>query len=188
MITPEMIGSFIKVFEPEANLSGDLKYSIQLMIPKTDKKGIAQLEAAIAKAIAKGKDKKWGGKQPKFRYQPLRDGDAELESGEKTDPTYAGMMFINAACDSKSRPQVVGPNAKPLMDESGLYSGCIVRADLTPFAYLNAGNAGIGWWLNSLMLVRDGKRLDGKLDAVDAFASYTVDEDEDTVPENADLA
>lgn len=184
MITPEMIGSFIKVFEPETNLSGELKYSIQLMIPKTDKKGVAQLEAAIAKAIAKGKDKKWGGKQPKFRYQPLRDGDAELASGEKTDQSYAGMLFLNAAASVKDRPQVVGPTAKPLMDEGALYSGCIVRADITPFAYLNAGNAGVGWYLNSIMLVRDGKRLDGKLDAADAFAGFKIEDNE----ESTDLA
>ena len=186
MITPEMTGSFIKVFEPEVNLSGELKYSIQLMIPKTDKKGIAQLEAAVERAKAKGKDKKWGGKLPKFRYQPLRDGDAELASGEKTDESYKGMMFLNAACGEKNRPQVVGPNAKPLMDEEALYSGCIVRADLTPFPYINAGNAGIGWWLNSLMLVRDGKRLDGKLNAVDAFAEFAAEEEDKEV--NNDLA
>ena len=47
MITPEMIGSYIKVFEPEPNLSGVMKYSIQLIIPKSDTKGVAQLKDAI---------------------------------------------------------------------------------------------------------------------------------------------
>jgi hypothetical protein len=177
-VTPEMVGSFIKVFNSEANLSGDLKYSIQLMIPKTDKKGIAQLEALVAKAKTKGQEKKWGGKVPPFRYKPLRDGDEELESGEKTDPCYKGMLFINASCngnESDPRPQVVGPDAKPLMDQSLLYSGCIVRADLTAFPYKNGGNCGVGWWLNSIMLVRDGDRLDGKVNAADAFANFAVD-------------
>lgn len=179
MITPEMVGSFIKVFEAEANLSGDLKYSVQLMISKQDKKGVAMIESAIAKAIAKGKDKRWGGKLPKFRYQPLRDGDAELESGEKDDASYKGMLFLNASCGAKDKPQVVGPDAKILMDESLLYSGCIVRADISPFAYQNAGNSGIGWWLNSIMLVRDGKRLDGRQDAADAFAAFKTDDESD---------
>ena len=179
MITPEMTGSFIKVFEAEPNLSGDLKYSIQLMISKDDKKGVALIQTAITKAIAKGKEKKWGGKLPKFRYQPLRDGDVELESGEKDDACYKNMLFINASCGAKDRPQIVGPNAKTLMDESLLYSGCVVRADISPFAYQNAGNSGIGWWLNSLMLVRDGKRLDGKQDAADAFANFKEDDEAD---------
>ena len=84
-VTPEMIGSFVKVFTAEVNLSGDLKYSIQLMIDKADKEGVAKIKAMIEKAKAKGKETKWGGKVPKFRYEPLRDGDAELESGEKED-------------------------------------------------------------------------------------------------------
>lgn len=178
MITPEMTGSFIKVFDAEPNLSGDLKYSIQLMISKDNKKGIAAIESAIAKAKAKGKDKCWGGKIPPFRYQPLRDGDKELESGEKEDASYKGVLFLNASCGEKDKPQVVGPNAQPLMDESLLYSGCVVRADISPFPYKNGGNCGIGWWLNSLMLVRDGKRLDGKQDAADAFAGFAVDDEE----------
>jgi len=179
-VTPEMIASFVKVFEAEPNLSGDMKYSIQLMIPKTDKKGIALLESYIAKAKEKGKEKKWGGKVPTFRYQPLRDGDVELASGEKTDACYKGMMFINASSSEKDRPQIVGPDAMPLMDESILYSGCVVRADLSAFAYKNGGNCGIGWYLNSLMVVRDGQRLDGKQNAVDAFAGYAVEETDST--------
>ena len=176
-VTPEMIAGFVKVFDAEPNLSGDLKYSIQLMISKADKKGIAQLESIIAKAKAKGKEKKWGGKVPPFRYAPLRDGDAELESGEKEDACYKGMLFINASCGEKDKPQIVDKSAQPLMDESLLYSGCIVRADLGAFPYKNGGNCGIGWWLNSLMVVRDGERLDGKQNAADAFAKYAVDDE-----------
>jgi hypothetical protein len=187
MITPEMTGSFIKVFEPEPNLSGNLVYSIQLMLPKTDAKGIAELQSAIDQAIAKGKEKLWKGKVPKFRYQPLRDGDEELESGEKTDPSYKGMLFLNASCNTKRKPQVVGPNGKPLMDQESLYSGCIVRADVRAFPYSNGGNNGVGWWLNNLMLVRDGKRLDGQVDAVDAFASYASPDTEDSAPVENEL-
>ena len=177
MITPEMTASFVKVFEAEPNLSGDMKFSIQLMINKDDKKGVAALESVVAKTIVKGKEKKWGGKKPAFRYKPLRDGDAELESGEKEDACYKNSLFINASCGEKDKPQVVGPDAKPLMDEGLLYSGCVVRADLSPFAYKNGGNCGIGWWLNSIMVVRDGKRLDGKQNASDAFAGFATEEE-----------
>lgn len=177
-VTPEMRASFVKVFEAEPNLSGDLKYSIQLLICKDDKKGIAALEAQIAKAKDKGKEKKWGGKIPKFRYKSLRDGDEELESGDKDDPCYKNHFFINASCDVKDKPQIVGPDAKPLMDQGLLYSGCIVRADVGAFPYKNGGNCGVGWYLNSIMVIRDGERLDGKVDAADAFASYATEEDD----------
>ena len=178
-VTPEMIGSFVKVFEAEPNLSGDMKYSIQLLINKTDKKGIAQLEAMIEKAKMKGKEKHWAGKVPPFRYEPLRDGDKELASGEKDDASYKGRMFLNASAKESDKPQVVGPDASPLMDQDMLYSGAIVRADLSAFPYKNGGNNGIGWYLNSLMVVRDGERLDGKQNAVDAFAKYAEEETSD---------
>lgn len=177
-VTPEMIASFVKVFEPEPNLSGQLKYSVQLLIDKSDKKGVAALEAMVAKAKAKGVATKWGGKEPAFRYQPLRDGDAELASGEKEDAAYKGRMFLNASANEKDKPQVVGPDAKPLMDQDLLYSGAVVRADLSAFPYKNSGNSGVGWYLNSLMVVRDGERLDGRQNAVDAFEKYAIEDEE----------
>lgn len=168
MITAKGIISYPAVFEPKENLSGVLKYSCSLLFDKTDKKAIAQIEEAIAKATQKGKETRWGGKVPKFRYEPFRDGDAELASGEKDDPVYKGKMFLN--CSSDNAPGVVGPDAKPLMDQSLLYAGCIVRADINPFPYKNGGNSGVGWGLNNVMFVCDGDRLDGRKKAEDAFA------------------
>ena len=177
MITPEMILSYPVLFEAKENLSGVLKFSCSLLIDKSDEAGVKELQDAIEKAKLKGKSTIWGGKIPNFRYKPLRDGDEELASGEKEDPVYKGKYFLN--CTSNEAPGVVGPDAKPLMDRKLIYAGCVVRADINPFPYDNGGNKGIGWGLNNIMKVRDGERLDGRMDAEDAFASFAQEPPED---------
>ena len=177
MITPKMIISYPAIFTPKENLSGVLKYSCSLLIDKKDTKGVAALKAAIDKAIMKGQSTIWGGKLPKFRYEPLRDGDAELASGDKEDAIYKGKYFLN--CTSNDAPGVVDKHAQPLLDQTALYAGCIVHADINPFPYKNSGNSGVGWGLNNVMLVSDGERLDGKKNAEDAFADVAEKEDAD---------
>lgn len=169
--------SYPVLFEPKPNPSGVLKYSCSLLIPKTDKAGVAQFNEAIEKAKLLGKEKLWKGKIPHFRYKPLRDGDEELESGEKEGKEYTGMYFIN--CSSNDPPGVVGSNAKPLMDQGEIFAGCYVRADVNPFPYDNSGNKGVGWGLNNIMLIKQGERLDGRQRAEDAFANYASEPDAD---------
>jgi len=176
MITGPMIISYPHIFEAAENPSGALKFSCSLLIDKGDTKTVESLKAAIDKAIARGKEKIWDGKLPKFRYEPLRDGDKELADGDKTDAIYKNKFFLN--CSSNNAPGVVGPDAKPLMDHTKLYAGCIVRADINPFPYSSSGNKGVGWGLNNLMLVSDGERLDGKQNAEDAFADHATTEDD----------
>ncbi len=172
MITSPGVITFPNLFTPKENISGRMVFSCSFLIDKTDKEGVAKLKAEVAKALAKGKEKHWNGKVPTFRYQPLRDGDEELESGSKTGPEYKGRLFFNCSSDEQSPPGVVGPDASPLFDRQAIYSGCIVRLDVRAFPYKQAGNSGVGWWLNNVMLVSDGPRLDGKMNAVDAFASF----------------
>jgi len=179
MITPEMIISYPALFEPKPNPSGKLKYSCSLLIDKDDKEGCKQLFNAVEKAKEKGKATIWSNKIPPFRYEPIRDGDKELESGEKTDPVYKNKYFLN--CSSDTAPGVVQATAqgpKPLMDTETLFAGCFVRADINPFPYKNSGNSGIGWGLNNILLLREGPRLDGRMRAVDAFADFKEEETE----------
>ncbi len=176
MITNPMILSYPAIFEAKENQSGVLKFSCSLLIDKSDTQGVQLIKSAIDKAIAKGKSSLWNNKVPKFRYEPLRDGDEELADGSKTDPIYKNKFFLN--CSANTAPGVVGPDAKPLMDQTKLYAGCIVRADINPFPYKHSGSAGIGWGLNNIMLVGDGPRLDGKSNAEDAFAAFADKEDD----------
>ena len=186
MITPLMRISYPALFEPKANPSGKLKYSCSLLISKDDKAGIQQLQDAVNKAIQNGKEKLWKGKIPTFRYQPLRDGDAELASGDKTGAEYKNCMFLN--CSSDEAPGVVqatGSGPKPLLDTQAIFAGCWVRADINPFPYDNSGNKGIGWGLNNILLVKEDERLDGRMRATDAFANYDVPAEGDAPAEGS---
>lgn len=173
MITGEVIISYPNLFVAVPNQSGVLKFSASFLIDKKDTKTIEDVQKHIERAKAKGVATIWNGKTPPFRYEPLRDGDAELASGEKEDPIYKGKYFLNTSSDKA--PGVVGSDAKPLLDQNKLYAGCIVRGDINPFPYKNSGNCGIGWGLNNVMLVRDGDRLDGRVNAEDAFAGFAAE-------------
>lgn len=182
MITPEMTISFPAIFEAKLNMEGTKKqYSCCVLIDKSDKEGVKALKEAVEKAIAKGMAKMWGGKKPYFKNEPLRDGDEEIEKGIKTLPEhkdYQGKLFFSAY--GNETPGVVDAQARPLMDQSKLYSGCIVRLDVNPYPFSNSGSNGVGWYLNNVMVVRDGKRLDGKQEATDAFAAFAQTDDSET--------
>jgi hypothetical protein len=164
--------SYISFMEPKENLNGELAYGCCVLISKEDKDNLARVEQAIDKAITKGMSSLWGGKKPKFRYEPLRDGDAEIASGDREGKEYAGHMFFNCAMKAKmGKPGLVDENCKPVMDQNKFYSGCYVHIEVNPFPYKNSGNSGVGWGLQNVMFAEDGDRLDGRRDPTDAFAN-----------------
>ena len=171
MITGLVRFSYLNAFEPKETPSGDMKYSASILLPKGDKKSIDEIKAAINKAVQAGVDgNKFSKAQVNSLRLPLRDGDVEFDSGSR-GPEYKGHYFINSS--SKNKPGVVGPDAKPLFDAEGFFSGCFGRADINFFPYNQAGNRGIGVGLNNLMMVKEGERLDGRMKAEDAFASFS---------------
>lgn len=184
MITTIVRFSYANVFQPAPTPSGDMKYSISILVPKDDAKGVEEINSAIQEAINKGVEK---GVFPKSAVKslrlPLRDGDEEYEL-EKRGPEYRGFYFFNAS--SKNQPGVVDAKARPVMDEMDFYSGCWGRADVNFFPYNQAGNKGIGAGLNNLMKVKDDDRLDGRQKAEDAFAKYAEESGGDEPPFDTD--
>lgn len=179
--------AFVNVIEPVETLSGQLKYSVQVRIEKDDTDNVKRAMAAVEQAIAKGKSTKWGGKKPNFRYEPLRDGDKEIESGGQSDKTLAGCYFFSASKDPKyGRPGVVDENLQPLMDPDKIFSGCYVNIDINPFPYDSNGNKGIGWSLGNIMYVEDGDRLDGQQSAKEAFSSLAPKSPEEVADSTID--
>ena len=181
MITTLVRFSYLNAFEAKATPSGDLKFSASLLIPKEDVEGIKAIHSAINAAVQKGIDNnKFTQAQVKGLRLPIRDGDAEFESGNR-GPEYKGCFFINAT--SKNKPGVVKAQKDsapvPIFDPDDFYSGCHGRADVNFFPYNQAGNRGVGVGLNNLMMVKEGERLDGRQKAEDAFGSYTGENTED---------
>ncbi len=172
MILENVRVSYVKFDEPEEDLNGDLAYGCCVLIDKKDKKNLARLDAEIKKQVEKGMTKKWGGKKPKFKNDPLRDGDEELESGDRVGSEYKGQMFFNCSMKAKrGKPGLVDANKQPVMEQGLFYSGCIVNIDVGGFPYSFKANNGIGWGLQNVMFVEDSDRLDGRQSAEDAFQS-----------------
>lgn len=168
VITGEVRFSYVHVWEPAAIDGGDERYSVSILIPKTDEKTIAAIKKAIEAAKQAGIPK-FGGKIPAGLKLPLRDGDTERED----DESYAGHYFINANC--KTQPGIVGRNGNPIMDNTKFYSGCYGFASVTFYAFNSNGNRGIACGLNNLMKSRDGNPLGGRAKAEDDFAELIED-------------
>lgn len=170
---PETRWSYANVWQPKAIDGGAPKYSVSLIIPKSDTKTIEKVRAAIQAAYEEGQSKlKGNGKtvpQLKALKTPLRDGDLE----HPDDEAYANSYFINA--NSASAPGIVDANCQPIIDTSEVYSGVYGRASINFYAFNSNGNKGIACGLNNLQKIRDGESLGGKSRAEDDFADLDDD-------------
>jgi len=165
--------SFVNVVEPAENPSGNLAYNCCVLVDKGDKGNLARVADILEKTKKAGISKSWGGKLPKFKNQPFRDGDAELESGDREGSEYKNCMFFNPSMlASKGKPGVVDENLAPVMSKDKIYSGCYCNVQVSAYPYNHpVGGKGIGWGLQNVMFVEDGDRLDGRESAENAFAS-----------------
>ncbi len=165
--------SYAKVWNPEAmEEGGDKKYSVAILIPKSDSKTIDLLRKAIDVAKEQGKSK-WGGKIPPKLKLPLRDGDEERPD----DDAYAGHYFLNAT--GKTKPGIVDKNRQPIMDQDEFYSGCYGHASINFYPFDTKGNKGVACGLNNLMKIKDGESLSGRVSAENDFAEFTPAEADD---------
>ena len=166
IVTGEVRLSYANIWEPKSIQGGAPKYSVSLIIPKSDQATLTAINRAIDAAIEAG-IAKFGGKKPNKAALklPLRDGDVE-----KDDPAYAGAMFLNA--NSKTPPQVVDENVAPILDRAEVYSGCYGRVSLSFYAFNTNGNKGIACGLGNIQKTRDGEPLGGgHVSAADDFGA-----------------
>jgi hypothetical protein len=163
IVTGKVRFSYAHVFTPQASEEGKQpKYSVSIIIPKSDKATIDKINKAIEEAKAENAAV-WGGTVPKGLKGGLRDGDEE-----KDDPAYANSYFINA--NSAQKPGVVDADLNPILDQSEFYSGCYGRASISFFAYNSNGSKGVGCGLNNVQKLEDGDKLGGASSAADDFA------------------
>ena len=97
------------------------KYSVSLIIPKSDTKTIEKIRAAIQAAYEEGQGKLKGNSKsvpPLTSLKtPLRDGDLERPD----DEAYVNSYFVNA--NSITAPGIVDAACQQILDHSEIYSG-----------------------------------------------------------------
>lgn len=166
--------SYANVWDPKSINGGTPKYSVSLIIPKSDKVTIQKIKAAIQAAYEEGESKlKGSGKSvPSLSVikTPLRDGDLERPD----DEAYKNAYFVNA--NSATAPGIVDADRQQIIDRSEVYSGVYGRASINFYAFNSNGNKGIACGLNNLQKIRDGEPLGGKASAESDFAT---DDDDD---------
>ena len=177
VVTGKVRFCFCHVFEPsamEGQPEESAKYSVCVIIPKSDTQTIEKIKKAIeaAKTVGKSKLADKNGKIPSTIKLPLRDGDEERED----DPAYEGMYFINASTTRK--PSIVDKDLNPIMSQDEFYSGCYGRASINFYAF-NVNSKGIAAGLNNLQKLKDGEPLVGGSTAEEDFGGDNAFEDDD---------
>ena len=163
--------SYANVWEPKSINGGAEKYSVSLIIPKSDTKTLTAIQKAIDVAIEEGRGK-FGGKIPNKSALklPLRDGDIDRPD----DEAYANCYFVNA--NSSTAPEIVDKARDPILNRSEVYSGVYARVSINFYAFNSNGNRGIACGLGNIQKIRDGEYLGGRTSATDDFS--TVEDDD----------
>lgn len=169
VLTGEVRLSYANLVTPRANQQGqDPKYSVTLLIPKTDQQTIADINASIQAAYDEGVSKKWGGAHPQPK-SIVHDGDGLRPSGLPFGEECKGCWVLTAS--TKHKPQVVGmDNINCELAPQDIYSGMYGRVTLNFFPYDTAGSKGVGCGLGNVLKTRDGEPLSGGASAATDFA------------------
>lgn len=176
--TPEFRVSFPAVFKPrQFKGKGEAKYSIAMLFENgTD---LEELKEACRK-VARDK---WGDDLDGIKW-PFRNGNDK--AAKKGMEAYKDTIHITAS--TKSRPQVIQPDAKTLIvdDEAAFYPGCYARAIVNAFTYENDGR-GVSFGLGNIQKVRDGDKIGGRPAAEDQFDPVETGADDPANYANDDM-
>lgn len=173
---PKTRWSYANVWNPKSINGSTPKYSVSLIVPKSDTKTVNKIKAAIKEAYEEGLSKLKGNSKSapalSILKTPLRDGDLERPD----DPVYKNAYFINA--NATMAPGIVDKDRQEIIEHSEVYSGVYGRASITFYAFNSNGNKGIACGLNNLQKIADGEPLGSRKRAEDDFADLD-DEDND---------
>ena len=154
VLTGEVRLSYCNLTTPRAaKQGGEPKYSVTILIPKTDVATKADIDAAIQAAAQEALTKVWNGARPPMLAVPVWDGDGVRKSGVPFGDECKGHWVITAS--TKNKPQVVGiDNINCELAPSDIYSGMYGRVTIRFFGYSNSGNKGIGCGLGNVLKTR----------------------------------
>lgn len=165
--------SYCNLFQPKApynNPTGEPKYSVTVLVPKSNTAAKTAIDQAVAQAIDEGVAGKWAGVRPPKPAVCVHDGDGPRPSdGAAYGAECKGCWVFTASCSATRPPIVVDTQRQPIIDPTQVYSGMWGAVSITLFAYNSAGKKGIGCGLNGVQKVRDGEPLMGHITAQEAF-------------------
>jgi len=169
VVTGKVRGSYVNIFKPRLNTnSNQMEYSLECMIPKSDKETITKIRAAIK--LAEGYKFPQGRPAGKEWFGPVIDAD--------TAKVYKDVNGVTQELDMTTvRPETKGcylirvKNTDPvpvvdrqkqeILDESTCGSGDYYRVSINFHPFLAGKNAGVTAYLNTIQFVAKGEPLGG---------------------------
>lgn len=173
VVTGKVRLSFVHLFTPYArDTRKEPKYSVTLLIPKSDLATKQRIDAAINATIHLESPKKWNGIVPPQIHLPLHDGDGvKPGDGLPFGDECKGHWVMTASSKADQKPDIVDINLNPIINQSEIYSGVFARVSIRFFAYNAEGKKGIGCGLGNVQKIEDGPPLAGGRSAASDFGS-----------------
>lgn len=190
IITPMFRVSYPHVFKAQSPKEGDKKkFSITMMFPK-DKPMVGSYiggeEISIAKVMTMAKRIEFGDDKadwPKNLESPIVDGD-DPDHAEKEG--YKGHWIIKATTSEEQRPGVVDAEGTPMTNPADLYPGCYARAYVYCYVWTYMKKQGVGFILDHVQKMKDGKAFGGKKPIEQVFSPVGALDDGDDESEDLD--
>ncbi|TGV21992.1 DUF2815 family protein, partial [Mesorhizobium sp. M00.F.Ca.ET.186.01.1.1] len=157
VVTGKVRLSYVHLFTPRAGLNGgEPKFSVTLLIPKSDVATKQRIDAAISAAVQEAVGSKWNGVRPPVIAMPIHDGDGVKADGTPFPEECRGHWVMTASSKADRKPDVVDINLNPIINQSEIYSGIYARVSVRFFGYLSQGKKGIGCGLGNVQKLEDG--------------------------------
>ncbi|MGL5314857.1 MAG: DUF2815 family protein [Peptostreptococcaceae bacterium] len=169
IITGKVRANYPNIFTPvKLEEDQEAKYSITILIPKTDIQTLEAINTKIYKTKLQLFEKY--NNIPDNIKSPLRDGDIEKPDNE----AYRNHYFINTS--SKFKPGIVDQKLNPITNPNEIYAGCYIRASLNLYPYYNNGMCGVGCGVNNIQKIADGEIINTKPRPEDDFSVINLED------------
>lgn len=167
--------SYCNVFQaipPTSDPTGEPKFSVTVLVPKSNAAAKASMDAAVNAAIEGGVVSRWNGVRPPVPAICIHDGDgARPSDGQPFGAECKGCWVFKASCKADRPPFLVDRQVQKIINPAEIYSGCWGNVNVTFFPYSNAGKKGIGCALNGIQKTRDDEPLVNRVTAEEAFSA-----------------
>lgn len=156
VVTGKVRFSYCNIWEPKApNGGGEPKYSVTLLIPKTDTDTLNKIKQAMAAAADNFRARNGANSLPQKPVHTLHDGDGVRDSGDPYGEECKGCYVITVS--SKQKPVIVDAFRNEITEQTEVYSGCYGRAAINFFGFNSNGKKGISAGLLSIQKLCDGE-------------------------------
>ena len=183
VMTSEVRLSYVHLVEPYANPAtpgAEPKYSVTVLIPKTDTATYEDIKASMAAAYEQGVQDKWKGARPQLKNALIYDGDGMKQDGTPYGPECKGCWVLSAR--TKTKPQVVHiSNPAVQLAPTDIYSGMYARVSINFYPF-SGQQKGVAAGLSNVFKTRDGEPLGGGASAESEWAGIAGEYEQTAQP------